>query len=99
MALPHNALNVYVDVRDLVWAHVKALDRRSVSGQRIIVSEREVPPQRIYDLLRERFHELKERTPMGKPGTNDIAKKTYCEFTLCGLLDMLSEVLMTDIHE
>lgn len=77
--LPHNALNVYVDVRDLARAHIEALERTEVGGERIIVSAREVSAQRICDLVRTRFKELDERTPLGKPGTSDIEEGSYCK--------------------
>jgi nucleoside-diphosphate-sugar epimerase len=75
--LPHNALNVYVDVRDLAEAHIEALSRQEVGGERIIVSAREISAQRICDILRENFQDLKERTPLGGPGTSDIAEGSY----------------------
>ena len=79
-ALPHNALNVYIDVRDLAEAHVKALEVPEVGGERIIVSAREISAQRICDILRERFvEELAERTPVGRPGISDIEKGSYCK--------------------
>jgi nucleoside-diphosphate-sugar epimerase len=75
--LPHNALNVYVDVRDLATSHIKAITTPDAGGQRFIVSAREIPAQRICDLLREKFPELAKRTPVGQPGTNDIAEGSY----------------------
>lgn len=77
--LPHNALNVYVDVRDLAEAHIEALSRQELGGERIIVSAREISAQRICDILRENFQDLKERTPLGRPGTSDIAEGSYCK--------------------
>lgn len=77
--LPHNALNVYIDVRDLATAHIKAIELPEAGGERIIVSAREIPAQRICDLLRANVPELEKRTPEGNPGTNDIAEGSYCE--------------------
>lgn len=76
--LPHNALNVYIDVRDLATAHLKAIEISEAGGERIIASTREIPAQRICDILRAKFPgELGERTPVGNPGTNDIAEGSY----------------------
>lgn len=75
--LPHNALNVYVDVRDLARAHVEALWRHEAGKERLIISAREISAQRICDMLRGRFELLDDRTPLGNPGTSDIAKGSY----------------------
>lgn len=66
--LPHNALRVYVDVRDLARAHVVCLEREGVHGERIIVCKGEVGEQKVCDLLRRERVVLKERTPRGEEG-------------------------------
>jgi nucleoside-diphosphate-sugar epimerase len=75
--LPHNALTVYVDVRDMATAHRLAIEKPDAGGKRFIVSAREISAQKICDLLRSSFPELEERTPLGKPGTSDIPEGAY----------------------
>ncbi|KAE9366223.1 NAD(P)-binding protein [Stipitochalara longipes BDJ] len=75
--LPPNGVHMYVDVRDLAIAHVKAITTPEAGGQRIIVSSKEISSQQISDILRKNFTELEERTPIGKPGTDSLPEGAY----------------------
>jgi nucleoside-diphosphate-sugar epimerase len=75
--LPPNGVHIYVDVRDLAVAHVKAVTIPEAGGQRIIVSSKSISSQDISDILRKNFPELEERTPIGKPGTDSLPEGAY----------------------
>jgi nucleoside-diphosphate-sugar epimerase len=75
--LPPNGVHMYVDVRDLAIAHVKAVTTLEAGGQRIIVSSKGISSQQISDLLRKNFPELEERTPIGKPGMDSLPEGAY----------------------
>lgn len=46
-------------------------------NQRFLVSARQFSFQDICDILRTRFPELSERTPLGKPGISSLPKGAY----------------------
>jgi hypothetical protein len=46
-------------------------------NQRFVVSARQFSFQGICDILRSRFPELSERTPLGKPGTSSLPPGAY----------------------
>lgn len=46
-------------------------------NQRFVVSARQFSFQDICDILRSRFPELSERTPLGKPGTSSLPPGAY----------------------
>jgi nucleoside-diphosphate-sugar epimerase len=75
--LPPNGVHMYVDVRDLAIAHVKAVTTPEAGGQRIIVSSKAISSQQISHLLRKNFPELEERTPIGNPGTDSLPEGAY----------------------
>lgn len=75
--LPLNGVHMYVDVRDLAIAHVKAVTTPGAGGQRIIVSSKSISSQDISDIFRKNFPELEQRTPIGKPGTDSLPEGAY----------------------
>lgn len=76
-AVPSDWFPWYVDVRDLAGAHLSALRTPEAGGERFIVVKKGISSQEICDLLRGRFPELKERTPIGTPGTKSGAVGAY----------------------
>ncbi|TAQ88809.1 hypothetical protein B7494_g2866 [Chlorociboria aeruginascens] len=75
--LPPNGMHVYVDVRDLALAHVKAVTLPEASNQRFIICQGQVTSQNISDILRSSIPELEERTPKGTPGGNPLSPNAY----------------------
>lgn len=75
--LVQSGVHVYVDVRDLADAHVKAVTEERAGGERIIVSKGNISFQEIADLLRGGIKELEGRTPVGKPGTSSVPENAY----------------------
>jgi nucleoside-diphosphate-sugar epimerase len=75
--LPPNGVHMYVDVRDLAVAHVRAVTTPEAGGQRIIVSSKKASSQDISNILRKSFPELEERTPIGTPETDSLPEGAY----------------------
>jgi nucleoside-diphosphate-sugar epimerase len=75
--LPPGGVHMYVDVRDLAIAHVKAITTPEAANQRILVSSKSISSQEISDIFRRAFPELEERTPVGNPGTDSLPEGAY----------------------
>ncbi|KAK5110782.1 hypothetical protein LTR85_000727 [Meristemomyces frigidus] len=75
--LPEDSLYLYADPREVATAHISALYTPEASNQRFIICAGQVPSQSISDILRARFPELEERTPMGKPGVSSLSGEPY----------------------
>lgn len=67
--IPSNALWSWVDVRDVAEAHLKAYQLPEASGQRFFIVRGNFSYQQIADILREKVPEIKDRVPLGKPGS------------------------------
>ncbi len=67
--MPPARLHVYIDVRDLAHAHLLAATVPEAGGHRFIISAQQggLSMQRMANLLREQFPELRERVPVGEP--------------------------------
>ncbi|EGV64828.1 hypothetical protein PSN45_005174 [Yamadazyma tenuis] len=61
---------LFVDVRDLAWAHVEALGSEAASNSRYLISAGDFDNQEIADILRESWSDkkLREGVPTGNPG-------------------------------
>jgi nucleoside-diphosphate-sugar epimerase len=75
--IPPNGVHMYVDVRDLAAAHLRAATIPAAGNQRIIISAREASSQFISDIFRSKFPELESRVPVGKPGTSSLPENAY----------------------
>ncbi|KAG9558940.1 putative cinnamoyl-CoA reductase, partial [Aureobasidium melanogenum] len=73
-----------VDVRDVGTAHLKAYEVPEASNQRFAVTSGNFTYQRVCDIIRAKFPELKDKVPEGNPGeaypdffglSNEKAKK------------------------
>lgn len=78
------AFPLCVDVRDVATAHLKAYKTPEASNQRFAVTLGNFTYQRVCDIIREKFPELKDKVPEGTPGeaypdffslSNEKAKK------------------------
>jgi len=76
-SIPYIPVHTYVDVRDLANAQLQAMIVPEAGNQRFLVSARQFSFQDICDILRTRFPELSERTPLGKPGISSLPKGAY----------------------
>lgn len=70
--LPPNGLFLYSDVRDVATAHVSALLTPEAGNNRFVVCAGQMPSQFAADILRAKFPELADKTPVGNPGVNSI---------------------------
>ncbi|KAL9094758.1 MAG: hypothetical protein Q9165_003029 [Trypethelium subeluteriae] len=75
--MPYMPVHTYVDVRDLAAAQIKAMLVPEARNQRFLVCAKQFGFQEICDILRSRFPELRERTPLGKPGTSSLPPGAY----------------------
>ena len=75
--LPPNGMHMYIDVRDLAIAHRLAITNPEAGGERIIVSARAISSQDIADIWRRGFPALRDRVPIGKPGTSSLDENAY----------------------
>lgn len=67
--VPQTSFYAWVDVRDVGEAHLKAYETDAAANQRFFVTGGTYSYQIICDILREKFPELKDRVPEGKPGS------------------------------
>jgi len=75
--LPPNGMHVYTDVRDLANAHIAAATLPSASNKRFVICAGQVNSQEISEFLRGEIEELKERTPEGVRGGNQLDVSAY----------------------
>ncbi|EED23494.1 cinnamoyl-CoA reductase, putative [Talaromyces stipitatus ATCC 10500] len=66
--VPVNAFWAFVDVRDVAAAHVLAFEKPEAAGQRYLLYTSPYSYQQFCDIIREKFPQLRETTPMGTPG-------------------------------
>ncbi|TQB75868.1 hypothetical protein MPDQ_001469 [Monascus purpureus] len=67
--VPVNSFWSCVDVRDVAQAHVRAFEVPEAGGQRFFVCMGNYSNQQVVDILREKIPELRDRVPVGKPGS------------------------------
>ena len=66
---PQTAFWAFIDVRDLALAHLKGFEVLGAAGERFLPSGGQYSFQMIVDILREKFPELRDLVPVGKPGS------------------------------
>ncbi|VUC27277.1 unnamed protein product [Clonostachys rosea] len=66
--VPDTSFWAFADVRDLAEAHVRAFERPEAAGQRYLITSSAYSYQNIVDIIREKFPELREKTPKGDTG-------------------------------
>lgn len=67
-ALPPQDIPLYVDVRDLALAHVRAMDAPDAGNQRFNICAGDIRSQDIADILRKEVEGVEGRVPKGEPG-------------------------------
>ena len=67
--VPPTQFYAFVDVRDVARAHRLAYEKSAAAGQRFFITSGRYSYQDICDILREKVPEVRERTPVGKPGS------------------------------
>lgn len=61
--------NGFVDVRDVAKAHILAMQRKEFHGKRVLLFGGPCNGQDIVDILIKNIPQLKDKLPVGKPGT------------------------------
>lgn len=67
--LPTNGFWSFVDVRDVALAHLRAYEVPEAGGERFFLCRGNFSYQMMADILREKIPELRDRVPIGKPGS------------------------------
>lgn len=75
--MPPNGLPLYVDVRDLAHAHLRALRVPEAGNTRFLLSAGQVSSQQIADIVRAEVPELESRTPKGTPGAKGLPETAF----------------------
>ena len=66
---PQTAFWPFVDVRDVALAHLKGYEVPEAAGQRFFTTGGRYSWQMVCDILRENIPEIKDKVPVGRPGT------------------------------
>jgi len=72
-AVPPTKGPVWVDVRDVAEAHVRALTNPSLGGKRMLLAEGVYCSQEIADVARDVARKHRHRIPVGNPGNREAA--------------------------
>ncbi|KAE8162275.1 hypothetical protein BDV40DRAFT_312561 [Aspergillus tamarii] len=67
--IPDNGFWSWVDVRDVAQAHLRAYEVPEAGGERFFICAGNYSYQQIADILREKVPAVKDRVPVGKPGS------------------------------
>ncbi|KAM9925489.1 hypothetical protein OXX59_003833 [Metschnikowia pulcherrima] len=59
----------FIDVRDVAKAHLAAFEDPTTVGKRLYMTNGQFSVQMMVDIIREKFPELKEKVPLGTPGS------------------------------
>ncbi|OBA22539.1 NAD(P)-binding protein [Metschnikowia bicuspidata var. bicuspidata NRRL YB-4993] len=68
----------FVDVRDVAKAHLVAFEK-NLSNQRLLMTSSKFNGQDLLDVLNARFESLKNKLPIGNPGSGKEAAKQTCQ--------------------
>lgn len=74
--LPATGIFLWVDVRDVALAHVRAIEVPEAGGQRFFVVSGQFSNKQIADVIRETHPELEDKLPP-KDSPEDLSPDTY----------------------
>ena len=75
--LPPSMVSIWVDVRDVAMAHVKAIEIPEAANKRFFVTAGHYSNQEIAKCIRESFPEYREAVPEGVPGGGDPPEGSF----------------------
>ncbi|KGO41694.1 NAD-dependent epimerase/dehydratase [Penicillium expansum] len=75
--VPQNMFWSFVDVRDVSKAHLRAFEVPEAGGERFFICTGNFTYQQFVDALREKIPEIRDRVPIGKPGTGVVPSTVY----------------------
>ncbi|KAE8415029.1 hypothetical protein BDV36DRAFT_311279 [Aspergillus pseudocaelatus] len=75
--IPDNGFWSWVDVRDVAQAHLRAYEISEAGGERFFICAGNYSYQQIADILREKVPEVKNRVPLGRPGSGFGGAELY----------------------
>lgn len=78
-AIPETGVYLWVDVRDVAEAHVRAFEKPELSGRRLFTTAGYFSNRELFDIVRKGFPELKDKLPAEdvKGGTFPPEDKIY----------------------
>ncbi|KIW33782.1 uncharacterized protein PV07_00606 [Cladophialophora immunda] len=76
-SVPEDTLHVFVDVRDLSFAHYQAAFAPGVGGRRFLITPGSNSNQETCDILRKEFPELDGQIPLGHPGQHALPAGSF----------------------
>ncbi|KAF7517292.1 hypothetical protein PCG10_001307 [Penicillium crustosum] len=75
--VPQNMFWSFVDVRDVSKAHLRAYEVPEAGGERFFLCTGNFTYQQFVDALREKIPEIRDRVPVGNPGTGAVPETVY----------------------
>ena len=75
--LPPTNVPLFVDVRDVATAHVRALRTPGASGQRFLISNGNYSNKMILDIIRKDYPQLAEKLPLEGTVEDDTPPNVY----------------------
>ncbi|PYH82077.1 putative NAD dependent epimerase/dehydratase [Aspergillus uvarum CBS 121591] len=75
--VPENMFWSFVDVRDVAEAHLRAYQVAESGGERFFICKGNFTYQQFVDVLRANIPEIKDRVPIGNPGTGEVPADVY----------------------
>ncbi|OGM41061.1 hypothetical protein ABOM_010245 [Aspergillus bombycis] len=75
--VPENLFWSFVDVRDVAQAHLSAYEVPAAGNERFFITKGNFTYQQFVDVLRANLPEIKDRIPVGNPGTGDVPSDVY----------------------
>ena len=74
--VPPTSFYAFADVRDVAKAHRLAYELPEAAGQRYFITSGKYSYQMVCDIIRENFPEVRDRVPVGKPGSG-LGQEVY----------------------
>ncbi|CAI7672290.1 unnamed protein product [Penicillium viridicatum] len=75
--VPDNMFWSFVDVRDVSLAHLRAYEVPEAGGERFFVCAGNFTYQQFVDALRAKIPEIRDRVPIGSPGSGEVPSDVY----------------------
>ena len=75
--IPETGVFIWVDVRDLADAHVKAMETEEAANKRFFVTEGYFSNKEVAAIIRENFPKYKDELPESAPGGDYPSEKLY----------------------
>ncbi|PYH77464.1 NAD(P)-binding protein [Aspergillus uvarum CBS 121591] len=75
--VPENLFWSFADVRDVAHAHLRAYEVPAAGNERFFICTGNFTYQQFLDALRAGIPEIRDRVPVGRPGTGEVPSDVY----------------------